>query len=323
MADDTSDSSVQLLQALTTVINEYTSPEAQALRMLILRRLALTGDVIPSRIPAPRNITEIGGYLNLLDAIGQPSLKADVVASILGVASPSIAASLPVEPPLFFVTRANQRPLRAQASIPLEVRIRSDFAAAFDTMRSTIADLGAALPLLSPPIVLPPLAGAPPVDLMPYIGRTLDIVPATALVDANLDPIAVARLSAEAAGSERVLALVLDTTAPNAGTVATVGWTAWQYDAATDTYVEATGPRQLAELYPILNAAGWYRLTPIDTNALDVPASWARLVNITGLVAGTTTYGDELRLLYRPEQIAASSLSTVQGFTWNGTAFVE
>lgn len=322
MADET-DSSVQILQALANVIDEYTSPEAQALRMLILRRLALTGDVVPSRLPAPKNITEVGGYLNLLDAMGQSSLKTDVVASILGVASPSIAASLPVEPPLFFVGRANHRPPRAQAAIPLEVRIRSDFAAAFDTARRTISELGATLPLLAPPIALPPLAAEVPADILPFIGRAMDIVPATALVDANLDPIAIARLVAEPAGNERLAALVLDPTAPNAASVPSVDWTAWQFDELTDTYFESTATRQLVDLAPILNAAGWYRTTPIDTDALEVSASWARLHNITGLVAGATKLGDELKLLYHPEQIAASSISTLAGHTWNGTAFVE
>src|SRR5689334_4336854 len=105
MADETPATSVQLIQALTSIINEYNAPEAQQLRLLLLRRLALSGDVIPSRIPAPLNITEVGGYLNLLDSLGAQDLKLDVVASILGVASPSIVRTLPGEPPLFFGVR--------------------------------------------------------------------------------------------------------------------------------------------------------------------------------------------------------------------------
>lgn len=322
MADETTDPNVAILQALASVINEYTAPEAQSLRLMILRRLAMTGDVIPSRIPPPRNITEVGGYLNLLDTVA-PTLKPDVVASILGVAPPSIVQALPVEPPLFFVTRANHRPARGQASIPLEVRIRSDFAAAFDAARRAIADLGATLPLLAPPVRLPPIEGTtpPPADVLPFIGRALDLVPATALVDADLDPIAVARLATEGVGTERIAALVVDPLAPNAATVTAQDWTAWEFDPTTTTYVESTGSRQLAEIMPILNAAGWYRLAAIDTTQLQQAASWARISNITGLVAGTTTLGDELRLLYKPEQIAASSLATITSFVWNGTTF--
>lgn len=38
----------------------------QKLKMQILRRIALESDVKPARIPAPLNITEIGGYINLM-----------------------------------------------------------------------------------------------------------------------------------------------------------------------------------------------------------------------------------------------------------------
>ena len=50
--------------------------------------LALQGDVIQSRIPAPRNITEIGGYLNLLQTLGQAEMRTQTLAGALGVAGP-------------------------------------------------------------------------------------------------------------------------------------------------------------------------------------------------------------------------------------------
>ena len=42
-------------------LEQEASPEMQKLKMQILRRIALESDVKPARIPAPLNITEIGG----------------------------------------------------------------------------------------------------------------------------------------------------------------------------------------------------------------------------------------------------------------------
>ena len=57
-----------------------------------------------------------------------------------------------------------------------------------------------------------------------------------------------------------------------------------------------------------------------DRTAADV--AWARLTNITGLVAGTTKLGDELGLLYTPSLIAASAFAPALGYTWDGSNFV-
>jgi hypothetical protein len=46
------------------------------------------------------------------------------------------------------------------------------------------------------------------------------------------------------------------------------------------------------------------------------------LVNVTGLVAGSTKLGDELSLLYRPEQIVNSVFAPMMSWTWDGTTFV-
>ena len=48
------------------LLEQETSQEIMALKQMILRRIAQESDIRPSRIPAPRNITEIGGYFNLL-----------------------------------------------------------------------------------------------------------------------------------------------------------------------------------------------------------------------------------------------------------------
>jgi hypothetical protein len=39
------------------------------------------------------------------------------------------------------------------------------------------------------------------------------------------------------------------------------------------------------------------------------------------LIAGTTTLGDELALLYTPSLIAASAYASSLGFIWDGTKF--
>ena len=70
-----------LVLALTEVIKGATSPEIQSAQAMLLRRLATQGDVIPSRIPAPRNITEVGGYLNLLETLGETRMRRDMLGS--------------------------------------------------------------------------------------------------------------------------------------------------------------------------------------------------------------------------------------------------
>jgi hypothetical protein len=43
---------------------------------------------------------------------------------------------------------------------------------------------------------------------------------------------------------------------------------------------------------------------------------------VTGLVAGTTRFGDELAFVYNPLQIAASPLRDRLTWKWNGSVFV-
>jgi len=55
----------------TKLLAQETSPEVQAIKLQILKRIATESDVKPARIPAPLNITEIGGYLNLMMKLRQ------------------------------------------------------------------------------------------------------------------------------------------------------------------------------------------------------------------------------------------------------------
>ena len=104
----------------------------------------------------------------------------------------------PTAPPLSFVTITNDRPPGpAAASIPLTYTMRSDFATPFATAMNTVhttAGQPAFVPFVTPPRTLP--VDNPPLpadyDMLSPLGRSLDIVPAVGLVDANVDAVAFA-----------------------------------------------------------------------------------------------------------------------------------
>ena len=62
-----------------------TSAQMQKIRQLMLLRTALENDVRPTRMPAPRNITEVGGYYNLLWKMNQQIMMRQIVASAIGI----------------------------------------------------------------------------------------------------------------------------------------------------------------------------------------------------------------------------------------------
>src|SRR5438105_14538929 len=102
-----------ILGAIAELLRSGASPDILEAQRLILRRIALEGDVMPSRVPAPRNITEVGGYINLLTNLGETITRDQMIASALGVAGPtpgSILGDLP--PPVGFAPLANDRPPR-------------------------------------------------------------------------------------------------------------------------------------------------------------------------------------------------------------------
>jgi hypothetical protein len=74
-----------LQQYLTKLLENETSPESLAIKNLILKRIALEGDVKPARIPAPLNITQIGGYINLMEQLNLTKLQERTLTSILGL----------------------------------------------------------------------------------------------------------------------------------------------------------------------------------------------------------------------------------------------
>jgi len=322
--------SQSVVDAMIEALRAATSPEMMQAQIMLAKRLALSGDVVPSRIPPPKNITEIGGYLNLLANEKQPELRAQVLASIFGVAGPNPPVGwLPTQPVLFFATRSNDRTgptPEQQAAIPVSFSIRSDFAGPFELALKEIRDKGCELPILSPNRSLPPAPspgsngyayGGAAEDMLRCIGRTLEMVPSAALRDPDADPLALAHT---AVGPLEVVALQLNAAAPRAGEVVADQWTAWK---CTSAACQEDGPAQRTYLPvgPILNQAGWFQPVPGAPTSLADGGSWNRWTNVTGLVAGQTTYGEELRLLHTDAEIAMSSLRDRLSWVWNGSGF--
>ena len=199
MADETTTNVLesQILGALVYMLQSATTPEALQAQTIMMRRLALQSDITGSRVPAPANITEIGGYLNLLDTLQQPEIRAQTLTAILGVAGPNPPLGwLSTKPPLSMVALSNDRPEgAAQPAIPLTISVRVDFVAALQGTITTLHDQGCDLPLLSPTLVLPQAGPGvtPPEDVLAILGRVLWMVPGVALQDPATDPIVLAR----------------------------------------------------------------------------------------------------------------------------------
>ena len=314
--------SESVVDALVDAIRAATSPEMTEAQAILLRRLALSGDVVPSRIPPPATITEVGGYLNLLEQLGQPELRAQVLASMFGVAGPNPPLGwAPPRPVLFFVSRRNDRGAPGDdqaAAIPVQFSVRNDFAPALDDALKEIHELGCQLPVLSGPRALPPAEGVAPAaaDLLRYLGRTLELVPSAALRDPDADMLALARTGT---GALEVVARQLNSAAPRAAEVSEESWVAWECTATACQ--ETTANRKYLALTEILNTAGWYQPDPAPPRSLAQAGDWWRWTNVSGLVAGVTTYADELRLLYSAADIAASALRDRLDWVWDGTVF--
>lgn len=321
MTEQPSTAEDRALDALTKILDQAISPEMTEAQRLILRRLATAGDLFPSRVPAPLNITEVGGYLNLV--ADDPVLTAQVLASTLGVAGPNPTPGFdPTLPPLYLTSRANDRPAgAAQAATPVTFQVRNDFAAPFDAALATVHDLGASLPVLAASAPLPPVGAvaASAVDLLGVLGRRLTLVPTAGLVDPPTDLLAVGQ--AGGAGPQLALARQIDATAPQAGTVTSAAYALWTCDPTTCT--QSTVTAAFVELDPILATAGWHRAAPLapPVTAAD-SQGWNTWTNVTGLVPGTSSVGGELRLMYSLGQIAASVVRELQDLVWDGTAFV-
>jgi hypothetical protein len=245
------------------------------------------------------------------------------VCGILGVAGPTPPlAWLSNATAIGFATIPNDRPaVAAQASIPITIAIRTDFLPAFQAALTTVHNQGGALPLLSEPTTLPasqPGLTAGTIDPMPYLGRTLDIVPAAALADPSTDAIVVVS-TAGGSGPFEVVANVL-----TAGSVAVTpaNWTALQCTSTACSNVSLSNA-QLIPLAPILTTAGFYPASPLPIPTSNLSTSWGHFANVTGLVAGHTKLGDELSNPYSWAQIVESVFAGMLNWTWNGTVFAS
>ena len=315
----------RVIDVLVELMRTGTRPDVLEAQRVLLQRLATQGDVFPSRIPAPRNITEVGGYLNLLQSLGEDGVQGEAIASALGVAGPpQQAAGLAGAVPVGFVDVANDRPAGpAQPSITPTLTIRADFHGPFLSALQAIHASGCMLPLRTPRPELPasqPGASATSIDMdvvLAALGRTLEAFPGTVLVDPASDPLAIARLETPATSPFLLVARELDggTAVPEASWVA-------KRASSTTAVDDPPANRRYLDVTPIMNGAGWYQPTPLAAPSSSTDrGTLVRFTNVTGLIAGETKLGDELRLLYPPAAIARSALSSFTGFVWNGTEF--
>jgi hypothetical protein len=307
----------QIVGALIAMIQANNSPDAAAAQSILLRRLALSGDVVGSRVPAPRNITEIGGYFNLLEMLGESTMREQTLAGILGVAGPIPSLTSLQPQPLSMVSMTNDRPTgTAQPSLPLAVAVRSDFVGAMQVMLKQLHASNAAMPFAGPTSLMLP-AGGPsstlPADPLLYLGRVLNLAPSAALQAPGSDPLVIARK-----GSVGDFDLWANALPP--GAIPPDDYQALQIAGAAVNNVALNGA-SLVKLAPLLASAGFYPASPLPAPASPTDIAWTRLSNTTGLVTGTTKLGDELALLYTPSAISASAFAAALAYTWDGAKF--
>lgn len=316
-----------IMDALVELMRAGARPDVLEAQRLLLQRLANQGDVFPSRVPLPRNITEVGGYLNLLEGAGQFDMRLSAVAGALGVAGPAAAAgSLTGAVPVGFVEVANDRPAGpVQPSIPPLLTMRADFHAPFLAARQVLHASGCLLPLRSPRATLPASQpGATPTSLdvsavLATLGRTLEVFPDTVLIDPAVDALAIARAETPATDPFRLVARELD----GSTLVTEASWIAKR--ASSSTVVDdPPSPRRYLDVAPVMQAAGWVHPEPLALPASRTDrGTLVRFVNLTGLVAGESTLGAELELLYTPSAIGHSAFAPVLAWRWDGTTFVR
>lgn len=313
-----------VLHALTDVIRSAATPEVQQAQALLLRRLALEGSVIPSRIPAPRNITEIGGYLNLLETLGMQDMRTQLLGAALGVAGSPLPGWESTAPPLPLVSIVNDRPDGAAAAgIQLAVTARADLVAPLQAALKQVHDADGLLPLWAPPVALPPAnpgsVTPPPADALPYLGRALHVSPLAALRAPATDPVVLGRTAADPGMAVRLAVRVAGGT-PGA---TPADWTAVAVDPATGAVTDVPlGTVSLLPLATLLAPTGWTDAGPVPRPTGPADLAWASLRNTTGLLPGVSTLGAELALSHPPGAIDASAFQGARGWVWDGATFI-
>jgi IPT/TIG domain len=315
--------SAELVANLLNVLTSATSPDAVEAQNIIMRRIALEGDVIGSRIPNNfmTTPTGVGAVLNYLTSQHETAIRQQALAGMLGVAGPSQPLGwISNVQPLAMVDVTNDRPAGpAQPTIPLAVLVRSDFVSGLKAAIDGVHQQGATLPFASPPVIQLPMAApgaTPPADILRYLGRELDLAPAAALAAPATDPLAIVR----PAGSSQPWQIAARVLAAAPVIVPPADYDAIQCTPTSNSTVKLTQAR-LVPLGPPLASAGFYPATPLPPPANSTETAWAACTNITGLISGTTRLGDELSLLYSAETIASSVFAAAVGWVWNGSAF--
>jgi hypothetical protein len=309
-----------LMGTLTGLIAAANTPEAQQAQVLLLQRLALQGSVVPSRIPAPANITQVGGYLNLLTDLGQDDMRTQMLGAALGLAGSTPLPGLGDPAPALALTAlANDRPAGdAGATVPATVTLRSDLAPALTAVLDSLHAAGGLLPLLTP-AALPPAGTTVPFDLLTYLGRAALVAPTAATVAPATDPVVLGHPAAAAGDPFRLAVRV------QAGTTGadTGDWTCLFFDQVAGAFGQTTvSGAALLPLDAVLSGSGLQAPAPGPAPAGRGDLTWARIAAPAGLVPGVTRFGDELGLVRRASEISASALATMVDWTWNGSRFV-
>ena len=78
---------LELENIIADILAQETTEEVKTLKLRALQRIVEETDVRPTRIPAPQNITELGGYYNLLAKLEKEKIEMRIklIASALGL----------------------------------------------------------------------------------------------------------------------------------------------------------------------------------------------------------------------------------------------
>lgn len=78
---------LELENVIADILAQETTEEVKTLKLRALQRIVEETDVRPTRIPAPLNITELGGYYNLLAKLEKEKIEMRIklIASALGL----------------------------------------------------------------------------------------------------------------------------------------------------------------------------------------------------------------------------------------------
>ena len=89
----------ELNEIIDKLLEKELSDDMQKVKLQILKRIANESDVKPSRIPAPMNITEVGGYINLLRKLEKEQQQQNAAYTRMLEQTLASILGLPVQPP--------------------------------------------------------------------------------------------------------------------------------------------------------------------------------------------------------------------------------